>query len=224
MFDSAGYHCFATTRIKRMYPVLLMHDWFIFNLNTKSRYSQIKYASIFIQDIAHVNPAPCSSLSALFYLPPLIYVTHFFIYLENQLSCSWHEYPSTLDPGLLTLFTLCHFSHPNTPQRSSYNIYIDNINNISRPDWYNPCIRSRGCLMCWCRLLLVCTRILHMWVGLKGWFKDSEGRGGASIMQMGQYSYRADSLATARDLKWKGIRTHSSTATIPSKGFIFKEW
>jgi hypothetical protein len=59
--------------------------------------------------------------------------------------------------------------------------------------------------------------------GLRGWFQDSEGRGGASIMQMGQYSYRADSLATARDLEWKGIRTHSSKATISSKGFIFKE-
>jgi hypothetical protein len=35
------------------------------------------------------------------------------------------------------LFTLCHFSHPDTPQRSSYNIYIDDINNISCPVWYN---------------------------------------------------------------------------------------
>ncbi len=29
--------------------------------------------------------------------------------------------------------TLCCFSHPNTPHRSSYNIYTDDINNISRP-------------------------------------------------------------------------------------------
>ncbi len=29
--------------------------------------------------------------------------------------------------------TLCCFSHPNTPYRSSYNIYVDDINNISRP-------------------------------------------------------------------------------------------
>ncbi len=29
--------------------------------------------------------------------------------------------------------TLCCFSHPNTPHRSSYNVYIDDINIISRP-------------------------------------------------------------------------------------------
>jgi hypothetical protein len=30
------------------------------------------------------------------------------------------------------VLTLCYFSHPNTPHRSGNNIYIDDINNISR--------------------------------------------------------------------------------------------
>jgi hypothetical protein len=73
--------------------------------------------------------------------PSSLYVTHFFTYLENQLSCSWREYPSTLVPCLPSTvhLLLCHFSHPNTPHRSSYNIHIDDINNISRPVLYNKC-------------------------------------------------------------------------------------
>jgi hypothetical protein len=52
--------------------------------------------------IAHFNPAPCfhCPISSLFANPPC--VAHFFIYLENQLSWSWREYPSTHVPGLLS--------------------------------------------------------------------------------------------------------------------------
>ncbi len=56
-----------------------------------------------------------------------------FTNLENQLLFSWWQIPSTLVPGLLTTATSCKFSHPFTPHRSRYNIYIDNINNTSRP-------------------------------------------------------------------------------------------
>ncbi len=50
------------------------------------------------------------------------------------------------------LHNLCCFSHPNTPYRSSYNIYIDDINNISCPrltqvDLYIPLMPSQKNLL-----------------------------------------------------------------------------
>ncbi len=63
---------------------------FIFNLNTESHYLQIAYYSSYMLDDICSNPTPCPLLP--FYLT----------YLENQLSCSWCEYPSALVPGLLT--------------------------------------------------------------------------------------------------------------------------
>jgi hypothetical protein len=57
-----------------------------------------------------------------------------FTYLENQLLSYGGEYPSTLVRGLLK--TAPPFASSTTlsqPPRSSYNIYIDNINNTSRP-------------------------------------------------------------------------------------------
>ncbi len=51
----------------------------------------------------------------MFQFNPLLPVT-LLSYLENQLSCSWCEYPSTLVPGLLTtarpLLVLPHFHTP----------------------------------------------------------------------------------------------------------------
>jgi hypothetical protein len=49
------------------------------------------------------QPSPLLLIACSIYLPPFIPVTRFFIYLENQLFCSWCEYPSTLVPGLLLL-------------------------------------------------------------------------------------------------------------------------
>jgi hypothetical protein len=66
------------------------YAWFIFYLNTESHYLQIAYYSVYPSDNICSNPTPCFLLS--FYLT----------YLENQLLCSWCEYPSTLVPGLLT--------------------------------------------------------------------------------------------------------------------------
>jgi hypothetical protein len=41
-----------------------------FNLNTKSRYSQIVYYSIYTLDTTCINPTPCSSLPALLFATP----------------------------------------------------------------------------------------------------------------------------------------------------------
>ncbi len=121
------------------------YAWFIFILNTKSCYSQLIYYSIYTHDIAHVNPTPCSPLPALFYLPSSLYVTHFLhTWRTSYLACDSNTHP-LLSLVCYQLFTLCHFSHPNIPHRSSYNIYIDDINNISCPVWYTTLLYYLNC-------------------------------------------------------------------------------
>jgi hypothetical protein len=105
--------------------------WFIFNLNSRYCYAKNIYYSVYTWDVAHVNPAPCFLLPALFTYNPFL--------------LTWRT--SFLAPGANThpllslvcyqLLTLCYFAHPDTPHRSGYNIYINDINNISRPVWYN---------------------------------------------------------------------------------------
>ncbi len=57
-----------------------------------------------------------------------------FTNLENQLLCSWLQIPIHSCPWSANNYpTLCKFSHPFTPHRSNYNIYIDNIKNTSCP-------------------------------------------------------------------------------------------
>ncbi len=86
-----------------------------------------------------VNPTPCSSLPVLFTCHPLFLVTRFFTYLENQLSCLWCEYPSTLVPGLLSTAHPLLLLPPWHAPRLSYNIYLDDINNTSRPRLTHLC-------------------------------------------------------------------------------------
>ncbi len=56
-------------------------------------------------------------------------------YLESQLLSRGDECPSTLDSGLPTTVRPLGFypSQPFTPHSSNYIIYIDDINNLSRP-------------------------------------------------------------------------------------------
>jgi hypothetical protein len=101
---------------------------------SESCYSQIIYYIIYTQDTAHVNPAPCSSLPALFLLatPHLCYPLFYLlgepaILLVARIpisSCPWFAIncsPFDTSP------TLTH------PIDQVNNIYIDDINNISRP-------------------------------------------------------------------------------------------
>jgi hypothetical protein len=55
--------------------------------------------------------------------------------LESQVLCSFWRIPSTLVSSLTTTVSpLCFYpSHPFIPHGSSYIIYIDDINNLSRP-------------------------------------------------------------------------------------------
>jgi hypothetical protein len=128
--------CFATTRMdprNQTHVTGSSNSWFIFNLNTKSHYSQIIYCSIYKPDTAGVNLAPCSSLPTFFTCNPLIMLPTFLLtWRTSYFACGANAHP-LLSLVCYQLLTLCHFSHPNTPHRSSYNIYIDDINNISCP-------------------------------------------------------------------------------------------
>ncbi len=64
----------------------------------------------------------------LYFCYPLLFYLQ---YLENQLSCLCCECPFTLVPGLLSTAHPLLLLPPNTSHRSSYNIYTDDINNIS---------------------------------------------------------------------------------------------
>ncbi len=114
--------CSATTRMgPRNYTHVACSScvWFIFNLDTKSRFSQIIYYSIYTSDEIHTNPAPCP-------LSPSILLT----WRTSFLARGANTHP-LLSLVCCQLPTLCCFSQPSTPHRSSYNIYIDDINNIS---------------------------------------------------------------------------------------------
>jgi hypothetical protein len=80
----------------------------------------------------YVNPTPCSIVpSPLVFVTPS-YATTFYLLGEPAfLACSVNTHP-LLSLVCYQLFTLCCFTHPKAPHRSSYNIYIDDINNISR--------------------------------------------------------------------------------------------
>jgi hypothetical protein len=115
----------------QMHVTVSSYAWFILNLNTKSCYLQITYYSTYTQVLAHVNPAPCFPLPAPSLFTNPLYVTHFLLtWRTSFLAHGVNTYP-ILPLVCYQLFTLCNFSYPNTFHRSSYNIYIDDINNIS---------------------------------------------------------------------------------------------
>jgi hypothetical protein len=86
--------------IKQMSPVLLMHGLFL--SYTQNLIIHRSYITVFTHGIWLMLTQPLASYCPLFLFVTLISATRFFTYLENQLSCSWCEYPSTLVPGLLS--------------------------------------------------------------------------------------------------------------------------
>ncbi len=107
--------------------------WYIFNLNTGSYYLKIRHYSIYTPDNASFNPTSCSLLSPIYLLGELASLLVVRMPID---SCPWSANNCP---------TLCRFSYPFSPHRSSYNIYIDDINNTSCP-----------------RREQYCTWILHM--------------------------------------------------------------
>ncbi len=95
--------------------------WFIFNLSTK-----ISSFTDRILHYLHVIKCPIN--------PPLTPCYPVFIYLENQPSCSWWQIPIHSCPWSAdNCLTLYQSPTPSIPtHRSSYNVYLDDINNTSR--------------------------------------------------------------------------------------------
>jgi hypothetical protein len=83
--------------------------------------------------MACVNPPLASHCPLLFTChPSFLLPTFLHTWRTSFLARGANTHPP-LSLVCYQLPTLCYFSHPNTPHRSSYNIYIDDINNISRP-------------------------------------------------------------------------------------------
>jgi hypothetical protein len=75
----------------------------------------------------HINPAPC------FLLPtPFTYYPFLLTWRTSFLARGANTHPLSC-LVCYQLLTLCCFTQPDTPHRSSYSIYIDDINNISHP-------------------------------------------------------------------------------------------
>ncbi len=138
-----------------MYVTGTSYAWFIFNLNTKSCYSKIIYYSVYTWDMAHVNPpSPC------FLLPTLFSCHLFFLTWRTSFLARGANTHPLLSLVCYQLLTLCYSTHPDTPHRSSYNIYIDDINNISRPIWYS--------MHCWHCVTPPC------WADTRAWRQEGE--------------------------------------------------
>jgi hypothetical protein len=76
---------------------------------------------------------PLLLIARSFYLPPLSMLPTFLLtWRTSYLARGANTHP-LWSLVCYQLFTLCHFSHPNTPHKSSYNIYlrVDDINSIS---------------------------------------------------------------------------------------------
>jgi hypothetical protein len=128
------YACFATTRKgprNSRHVTGSFYAWFIFNLNTKSRFSQIVYYS-FASGIWLVSTQPCFLLPALFTHHTLLLLPAFLLTWRTSFLARGANSHPLMSLICYQLLTLCYFSHPNTPHRSGYNIYIDDVNNISR--------------------------------------------------------------------------------------------
>ncbi len=118
------------------------YTWFIFNLNTKQCYSQTTYNDT----LSHRYI--CTRDDSLSIHPLLFSLTSTFPFLQGPTSpfyllgrfcffCSWCEYPSTLVPGLLSTVLPLLLRPPQGTPQIKLHIYIDDINNISRPVWYS---------------------------------------------------------------------------------------
>jgi hypothetical protein len=110
------------------------------------------YAQIYCTSIQQflANPPPCFPLS-LHSAPCYMTQPLFLLTWRTSLLCLWCEYPSTLVHGLLsTVLTLLLHPPQGTPQIKLH-LYIDDINNVSRPIWHTlvptKCITVSYCVL-----------------------------------------------------------------------------
>jgi hypothetical protein len=118
--------------IKEIKPVLPVHGLFL--TWTQNLIIRRSYITIFTHKIRLASTQPLATHCPLFFICHLSFLLPAFLLTWRT---SFLARGATTHP-LLSLVcyqlpTLCCSSHPNTPHRSSYNIYIDHINNISHP-------------------------------------------------------------------------------------------
>ncbi len=83
----------------------------------------------------------------LLYLSPLLTLPLFYLLGGPAFLARGANTHPLLSLVCYQLFTPCCYSHPKAPHRSSYNIYIDDIN-ISRFVWYSMWFKT-VCVLCW---------------------------------------------------------------------------
>ncbi len=107
--------------IKRMYPALRTHGLFLTWTHTRQCYLQITHTTymymhrcMYTTEMIFCQPTPLLPVLALscpfHMIQPLFLLTW-----RSCFFCSWCEYPSTLVPGLLSMFSPCCFTHPRHP-------------------------------------------------------------------------------------------------------------
>jgi hypothetical protein len=130
-------YCFVTTRMgprNETHVTGSSYAWFIFNLNIKYCYSQMTcYGTHIYRHSLTLTPPHASHCPLPLCMPIPLTLTLFYV----------HGKPASLARGANThplmslvcyqLFTLCCFTHSKAPHRSSYSVYIDDINNVSCP-------------------------------------------------------------------------------------------
>ncbi len=100
---------------------------------------QRTYITVFTPEMWPMLIPPLAS-----YCPLFLLITPFYLLGEPAfLACGANSHP-LLSLVCYQLLTFCYFTHPDTPHTSGYNIYIDDINNISRPVWYTS-VKLSGC-------------------------------------------------------------------------------
>ncbi len=90
------------------------------------------YFTVFTPEMWPTLIPPLASYCPLFFL-----ITPFYLLGEPAFLARGANTHPLVSLVCYQLLTLCYFTHPNTPHRSGYKIYIDDIINISRPVWYN---------------------------------------------------------------------------------------
>ncbi len=81
--------------------------------------SQIIYYSVYTWDMACIHPAPCFLLPALFTCHPFSVTRFFLLSWRTSFLARGANVQTLLSLVCYHLPTLCCFSHPNTPHRSS---------------------------------------------------------------------------------------------------------
>ncbi len=91
------------------------------------------YITVFTHKIRLASTQPLAPHCLVFFIchPSFLLPAFLLTWRTSFLACGANTHP--LLSLVCQLLTFCCSSHPNFPHGSSYNIYVDDINNICRP-------------------------------------------------------------------------------------------